>query len=50
MPDPAVRQELKRFVLVRFCAEKPADPAIRRELDRFNIRGLPAFVIVPPEP
>ena len=48
MPDPAVRRELERFVVVRFRAERPADPAVKRELDRFGIRGLPAFVIVPP--
>ena len=48
MPDPAVRRELDRFVVVRFRAERPGDPAVKRELDRFGIRGLPAFVIVPP--
>ena len=48
MPDPAVRRELERFVVVRFRAERPGDPAVKRELDRFGIRGLPAFVIVPP--
>ncbi len=49
LSDPAVRQELERFIVIKFQAEKLSDPAIRAFLDRFGFNGLPAFAIIEPE-
>ncbi|MBS1372117.1 MAG: thioredoxin fold domain-containing protein [Lentisphaeria bacterium] len=47
-PDPQVRELLKRYVVVKFQAEKPGDPQVQAILDRYEIPGLPAFVILSP--
>ena len=49
LKDPVVRQELERFIVVKFQAEKLSDPDIRAFLDRFGLNGLPAFAIIEPE-
>ena len=48
LADPEVQGELRKFVVTKFQAEKLSDPAVAALLDRWEIRGLPAFVILSP--
>jgi thiol:disulfide interchange protein len=47
--DPAVKKELKDFVVIKFQAEDIKEKKISDLLDRFKIPGLPGFVILTPE-
>jgi thiol:disulfide interchange protein DsbD len=49
--DARVRERLdKEFIVVKFETEKLGDPELKPVLDQFNILGLPAYVIVVPDP
>jgi thiol:disulfide interchange protein len=44
--DPAVKERLKDFQVIKFQAEKPSEPQIKALLDRYNLPGLPGYVIL----
>ena len=44
--DPAVIDELKNFIFVKFDATDISDPAISSVLKRFQVSGLPTYLIV----
>ena len=46
--DPKVQQELQKFVVIKFQAERPGDPAIKAVLDQFGAFGLPSYVLLTP--
>ena len=48
LKNPEVEDELKRFVIVKFKAEKPSDSRIKQVLDYFGIAGFPSYVILRP--
>ncbi len=43
--DPAVRNELKNFIVVEFDATDMANADIRKVLKKFDVSGLPTYVI-----
>lgn len=44
--DPAVKERLKDFQVIKFQAEDIGDPRIKALLDRYNLPGLPGYVIL----
>jgi thioredoxin:protein disulfide reductase len=48
--DGEVHNHLQKFEVVHFEAERLDDPAIKPVLDEFGVLGLPAFVVLRPEP
>ena len=48
--DAQVQNAVKTFEFVKFQAEKLSDPAVKAMLDKCGVSGLPAFVIIEPEP
>ena len=45
-----VQNAVRKFEFVKFQAEKLSDPAVKAMLDKCGVSGLPAFVIIEPEP
>ena len=43
-----MQQELQKFVVIKFQAERPGDPAIKAVLDQFGAFGLPSYVLLTP--
>ena len=48
--SPEVKKELARFIVVKFQAENLSDPRVKSLLDHYELRGLPSFVILEPNP
>ena len=46
LENTAVKDKLSSFITVKFQAENLKNPAVAEILKRYNIRGLPAFVIL----
>ncbi|MBQ9432460.1 MAG: thioredoxin family protein [Kiritimatiellae bacterium] len=44
--NPAVKERLSGYVVIKVRAENPDEPAAKAMLDAFAIRGLPAFVVL----
>jgi thiol:disulfide interchange protein len=44
-----VKEALKKFEFVRFDATDTSSPAVQTVLNKYQIKGLPAFVILEPE-
>ena len=44
--DPAVIDELKNFIFVKFDATDISNPEISVILKKFDVSGLPAYLIV----
>lgn len=44
--DPQVKARLSAYLLVKVQAEKPQDPAVDEILRRFEVKGLPAYVVL----
>lgn len=50
LPAPEIRERLNRFVFVKFQAEELSAPGVAGLLRKYEIPGLPAFVILTPQP
>ncbi len=46
--DPDVQRRLKRYITVRFLADRPEEPAIRAVLDHLRVSGFPTCVVLRP--
>ncbi|MCX6996025.1 MAG: thioredoxin family protein [Kiritimatiellaeota bacterium] len=46
--DPAVRQKLAGFTVIKYQAERPNDPPAKEILDHYGVVGLPTYVILTP--
>lgn len=46
--DDAVQKRLAGYKVVKFQAEKPADQATREALEYFEVKGLPAYLVLKP--
>ena len=49
LEDPKVKEELEHYIFVVFDATKVDDPEVQKVLSRFDIKGLPAFLILKPQ-
>lgn len=49
-PDPAVKERMKDFVVVRYQAERPDREPAKSTLHRLGIKGLPVYMIYDPQP
>jgi thiol:disulfide interchange protein len=47
--DPAVRERLQQFVVVKFQAEHVNDATTKPVLDELGVVGLPTYVLLRPE-
>ena len=48
--DPAVKERLNDFTVIKFQAEDIGDLQIQALLDRYGLPGLPGYVILRPKP
>jgi len=48
-PTSDVKQQLEKFVVVRYNAEKPNDPPAKYVLNQFDVIGLPTYVVLLPD-
>lgn len=47
--DPEVQKLMKKYVLVKYQAEKPEEPETKKLLDYFKVVGLPTYVVLEPK-
>ncbi len=48
LADKEVRQEMEKFIFVKYQAENPSAPETEAFLKYFGIQGLPAYIILKP--